>query len=247
MMPPPVPADEAARLKALHRYGILDTMPEPAFDALVKLAAHIAGTPVALLSMVDEHRQWFKARVGLAVTETPRNVSYCAHVVAERLTVYVPDAFRDHRFFDHPMAEGPRGVRFYTGIPLRTPDNHILGTLCVVDHQPRELSEAQLEALEALGEQAMHLMELRRRAGLQVRQPLEALRSMTALLLEDAKSSDFTPHQRHCLEQIAYYGEILYGALWRPEYEPRESGQAGNIWEASTAADVSSGPGDSSG
>lgn len=161
--PPPVPANEARRLEALHRYDILDTPPEPAFDDLARVVAHICGTSTALVSFVDEHRQWFKASVGFDVRETPRDLAFCAHAVAEpSRPLVVTDTLADERFADHPLVlDGPR-IRFYAGAQLMTSDGLALGTLCAIDQEPRELTAAQLSALQALARQVVDQLELRR-------------------------------------------------------------------------------------
>ncbi|WP_422931397.1 PAS domain S-box protein [Singulisphaera sp. PoT] len=155
------PKDELARLAALGRYAILDTGPEQAFDDLVRLAAFICGAPIALISLVDADRQWFKARYGLGVVETPRDVSFCSHAILGEGTFVVPDAALDDRFARNPLVTGDPGIRFYAGSPLVDPAGHPLGTLCVLDRVPRELGPAQLEMLRALGRQAMAQLEAR--------------------------------------------------------------------------------------
>jgi serine phosphatase RsbU (regulator of sigma subunit) len=152
---------EEARIAALRRYRILDTPPEEDFDDLVRLAAQICDVPIALISLVDRDRLWFKAKVGVDGTQMPRDNSFCAHAVAgERLVV--PDARLDERFKNHPVVTGEASFRYYAGVCLTTPDGHRLGTLCVLDRQPRELTEAQLDALSALSRQVIGQLELRR-------------------------------------------------------------------------------------
>jgi GAF domain-containing protein len=158
----PIPRDEKQRLKALHRYHILDTPPEENFDSITLLAAHICDAPVALLVLIDEDRQWFKSKVGVSLDETPRELSFCAHTIMKREIVMVPDARLDKRFARNPfVAAGPR-YRFYAGAPLVTPDNRALGTLCVIDAVLRTLSASQQADLQALSRLAMTEMELRR-------------------------------------------------------------------------------------
>jgi len=140
--------DETARLAALRQYRILDTEPEQAFDDLALLASHICQTPIALITLVDADRQWFKARHGVAVTQTSRAVSFCSHAIEHSGLFIVPDAREDARFRDNPfVAAGPQ-FRFYAGAPLLTRDGDALGTLCVIDRVPRTLSSGQLEALD---------------------------------------------------------------------------------------------------
>ena len=153
---------ERVRLAALRAYRILDTEPERSFDDLVMLAAQICGTPIAAISLVDADRQWFKSRLGLTATETPRDIAFCAHAIKQKETFEVPDALADERFRDNPLVAGEPGIRFYTGAPLITADGHALGALCVVDRRPRTLTTEQKEALEALRRQVVSQLELRR-------------------------------------------------------------------------------------
>ena len=153
--------NEVERLAALRRYDLLDTMPEQALDDLTSLAGHICDAPIALISLIDEERQWFKSRLGLSIEETPRDISFCAHVIAQPHLFTVPDASLDERFADSPLVTGEPHIRFYAGAPLVTPDGFALGTLCVFDRVPRNLSAAQEEALRALSRQVMAQLNLR--------------------------------------------------------------------------------------
>jgi PAS domain S-box-containing protein len=159
-----LPADEAQRLQALRDSAILDSEPEASFDSLTRLAAQICGTPIALVSLVDESRQWFKARVGLAVPETPRDVAFCAHAILRKEEVFeVTDACLDPRFASNPLVRADPNIRFYAGAPLITDGGHALGTLCVIDRAPRTLSESQRQALRLLAAHVTELIESRRR------------------------------------------------------------------------------------
>ena len=158
----PLPPTEAARLRALEAYRILDTAPEQVFDDLVAVAAHVCGAPMSLITLVDESRQWFKAKVGFTVNETKREHAFCAHAILDTAPLIVPDATTDARFADNPYVVTDPSIRFYAGAPLMTPDGHALGTLCVLDRVPRELTPEQRTALEALARQAGALLEWRR-------------------------------------------------------------------------------------
>jgi two-component system NtrC family sensor kinase len=156
-----VPTGEAARLAALDRYALLDTEPEQSFDDIVILAAHICRTPMALLSLVDDRRQWFKSRFGVQVQETPREMSICAYAIQQNKLFVVPDTTKDDRFKDNPLVVAEPKIRFYAGAPLVNEDGFALGTVCVVDREPRELDEEQKDALQSLARLALGQMELR--------------------------------------------------------------------------------------
>jgi GAF domain-containing protein len=152
---------ETARVAALNRYAILDSEPEQSFDDLVVLAAHICKTPMAMLSLVDDHRQWFKSKIGVEVRETPRDVAICAHTIKQDHLFVVPDTLQDARFRENPLVTGEPHIRFYAGAPLINDDGYALGTLCVLDREPRELNPEQKEAVNALSRLALRQMELR--------------------------------------------------------------------------------------
>jgi PAS domain S-box-containing protein len=155
-------APEPARLEELRGYGVLDTMPEEALDELTALAAKTCGTPISLVSLVDENRQWFKSRHGMEPQETPRNLSFCSYALGQSDILVVPDATKDPRFADNDLVTGDPGIRFYAGAPLITPENATLGTLCVIDRKPRELTEIQAQTLRVLARQVMVHLELSR-------------------------------------------------------------------------------------
>ena len=161
-MEAPRPKNEATRLKALRQLQILDTPPEAGFDDLTRLGAQICGTPTALVSLVDAERQWFKSKVGLEASETPRCVAFCAYTILQPDILIVPDALGDERFVTNPLVINPPYIRFYAGVPLITAEGQVLGSFCVIDYVPRQLEPYQLEALQALGRQAVAQIELRR-------------------------------------------------------------------------------------
>jgi PAS domain S-box-containing protein len=165
-MKAPIPENESARLRALRDYNILDTPPEIQFDDLTQLASYICGTPIAALTLIDEDRQWFKSQIGLGVDQTSRDAAFCAHgLLNPHELLEVPDALKDTRFADNPLVLGLPNIRFYAGAPIVNPDGLPLGSLCVIDRTPRDLSAAQLQALMALSRQASALLEMRKAVG----------------------------------------------------------------------------------
>ncbi|MGF7206558.1 GAF domain-containing protein [Skermanella aerolata] len=152
--------DELRRLEALKAYEILDTAPEAAFDRLTAVAAGLFQTPVSLVSLIDETRQWFKSCRGLAVTETPRDMAFCDHAIRADDVLVVPDATRDPRFRSNPLVVGEPHIRFYAGAPLRTPGGEVLGTLCVIDFKPRRPSPENIRLLALLAQAVVDALEL---------------------------------------------------------------------------------------
>lgn len=155
---------EAARQRELDTYGVVDSLPEAAYDDIVCLASALCGAPIALVSLIDRDRQWLKARVGFELAETPRSAAFCDHVIRNPdQLMEVPDATRDPRFQANPFVTGPDQVRFYAGMPLVTPSGAAVGTVCVLDREPRDLTDTQRKALAALARLTMNLLDARHR------------------------------------------------------------------------------------
>jgi PAS domain S-box-containing protein len=162
MIPAKPTPDESRRLEALREYNVLDTLPERALDDLTKLAAHLCGVPMATISLIDEDRQWFKSRLGMPATETPREISFCGHAIQQRELFIVPDATRDERFAGNPVVTTDPHICFYAGAPLVNEEDAALGMLCVMDHKPHTLNQEQKDVLQILAQQVMTHLELRR-------------------------------------------------------------------------------------
>ncbi|MGL5453221.1 MAG: sensor domain-containing diguanylate cyclase [Aeromonas sp.] len=158
MLEAPIPPDEPLRLSTLRRLSVLDSDAEERFDRLTRLARRVFSVPIAMVSLVDEERQWFKSCIGMDTTETPRNISFCGHVIMENRTFIVPDALLDPRFADNPLVVGEPGIRFYAGQPLQIAGGYKLGTLCIVDTVPRVMTQEDIGLLEDLA--AMVVREL---------------------------------------------------------------------------------------
>lgn len=209
---PNIPDNEIDRVQALRGYSILDTLPEQDFEDITKIASEVCQTPISLITLIDSDRQWFKSNHGLNVRETPRDYAFCAHAINrpdEILTV--KDSREDDRFVDNPLVTGYPNVIFYAGVPLVNPEGFSLGTICVIDNKPRELTVSQLESLRALSHQVVKLFELKRsnenlraiqkeiqtrNAELEqfayvishdIKSPLNNIISLTAILKEDQK------------------------------------------------------------
>jgi formate hydrogenlyase transcriptional activator len=206
----PVPENEQERLAALRRCGILDTAPEPAYDQLAELAASICGTPVAVVSLIDSDRQWFKSKIGLAISETARDVAFCAHTIVERDLLVVPDASADQRFAENPLVASEPHIRFYAGTPLITPEGHAVGTLCVLDYVPRGLSDQQREALRVLSSQVVTQLELRK-----TKTDLKDAESTTTSTVEALRASEefksrLLACSRDCIKVLDLEGRLLF-------------------------------------
>jgi anti-sigma regulatory factor (Ser/Thr protein kinase) len=194
-MKPSLHPEEQARLAALREYKILDTAPEQSFDDLTLLASQICDTPIALITLIDSDRQWFKSRIGVEVDETPRDLAFCAFAILQKDLLVVEDASKDPRFSDNPVVQADPKIRFYAGAQLCSSDELPLGTLCVLDRKPRQLSDGQHSALEALSRQVQAQLELRRNL-IELRQSLdlrdEAERVQKLLIQELQRAFDDT-------------------------------------------------------
>lgn len=193
-MAAPVPENESERLRRLRRYGILDTPPDPRFDRIARLAGRLLDCPIALISLVDEHRQWFKARVGLEASETSRADAFCAHTIMGEEVLVVNDAASDPRFSENPLVLGEPDIRFYAGAPLTLSGGLGMGTLCVIDRKPRELDEAGREVLVDLARMVVDAMENHRhsttliQAHLELASAHEELRAISDAISQDVRA-----------------------------------------------------------
>ena len=202
-MKAPLPEREAERLRALAAYELLDTQGEGSYDDITALASYICECPIALVVLLDKDRQWFKSKVGLEVSETPREQAFCAHaILGPNKTLIVPNAELDERFADNPLVRGDPRIRFYAGVPLNNPEGHSLGTLCVIDAKPRILTAGQSRALETLARQVVGLFELRR-TSLTLARALENVKTLEGLLPICANCKSIRDEQQnwHSLEE----------------------------------------------
>lgn len=215
-----LPGNEEGRLRALDDYAVLDTAPESQFDDLTQLAAQICATPTAVLTLVGQKRQWFKSRRGLDVSETHRDLAFCAHTILEPDLMEVPDAARDVRFADNALVTGPPHIRFYAGVPLRNQDGFALGALAVIDYEPRRLKEDQRNALRILGRQALAQMELRRsmarQAGLRLQAVLDSMFIFVGLFDLDGRIVEMNraPLDAARLRREDVIGKVFAETFW---------------------------------
>lgn len=193
MKPAPLPLNERERLVALRQTGILDTAPEAIFDQLTDLAARLCGTPIALITLVDVDRQWFKSHHGIDVLETPRDVAFCAYTILEEDLFVVDDALLDERFADNPLVAREPKIRFYAGSPLLTSDGHALGSFCVIDYEPHKLPPEHAQALKVLARHATAMLQLRR---------IHALLEVNSIEWERARRAGDTDASAAALEAL---------------------------------------------
>ncbi len=210
------------RLSALRGYNILDTQREPDFDDVVELASRICGTPISVVNLIDVDRQWFKAEVGLGVRETPLSTSLCAHAILEDEFVEIPDTLVDRRMADNPLVTGDKGLRFYAGALLKTADGLPLGTLCVLDYEPRVLTPLQRDTLRVLARQVMGQLDLRRalrqadvlrqEVDHRVKNSLQSLASIAGIQARAAggEAAEALRTMRGRIQSIAMLHELLY-------------------------------------
>ncbi len=220
-----IPENESARLKALYQYDILDTEAEKVFDDLTQLASEICDTPIALISLIDPDRQWFKSRVGLDAQETERDIAFCAHAIHQKEIFEVSDTHNDVRFKNNPLVTASPNIRFYAGAPLQTPDGYAIGTLCAISDQPKTLNEHQKKALEILGREVISQLELRLKIrelnrvsqhktdflsnlSHELRTPLNAIISLSQLMLHDQQNVVAECHRTY-LKHVDFSGKRL--------------------------------------
>ncbi len=201
---------EAQRLQDLHALKILDTAPEPVFDELVTLAGRVAGQPIALVSLLDESRQWFKAKVGVEMCSTDRDIAFCDHVIREQSELVVPDMHLDPRFVEHPLVVGEPYVRFYAGFPLVASTGYLLGALCVAGTSPSQLSEDQKDSLRTLARQIVVQLELRVRNVTQAREIQLRQAAEAELARSRAEFELLAEHSSDIISRLDNTGKILY-------------------------------------
>ena len=225
-----LPKNEIERLNALIEYDILDTEAEQVFDDLTELASEICETPISLISLVDPDRQWFKAKVGLDADETSREIAFCSHAILQDDIFEVPNALEDERFNDNPLVAGNPDIRFYAGMPLKTPTGFNIGTLCVISDQPKKLTSHQKKALAILGREVISQLELRiqnKKLALannfktqflanvshEIRTPLNAIIGLSDLLLKNESLCDIDEQAQAYIKQISFSGDRLLGII----------------------------------
>ena len=219
-----LPGNEVARLKKLRDYDILDSEASLEFDDLTLLASQICQAPIALISLVDENRQWFKSKIGITESETPRDIAFCAHGILQNEVFIVEDTLQDSRFVTNPLVTGPNQVRFYAGSPLIAEDGHALGMICVNDKVPRQLSSQQKEALQALSRQVVALIELRQnltklaQTNLDLEKAEDVLRKKNALIRIAGRITRTGGWALEMSDQKVFWSDEVFEIL---EYPPR--------------------------
>jgi formate hydrogenlyase transcriptional activator len=206
----PIPSNEEARLQAVKDSGILNTPPERCYDQLIELAASICDAPVAILSLIASDRQWFKSKLGLTFSETSRDVAFCSHTILGRDVLVVQDAQQDQRFADNLLVTSDPNIRFYAGAPLITPEGHALGTLCVLDYVPRQLSEQQREALRVLSSQAVAQIELRKTRSHLQNAETHGHSATEALRASEEFKSRLIACSRDCIKVLDLEGHLIF-------------------------------------
>ncbi|MFY8275430.1 ATP-binding protein [Pseudoalteromonas sp. SSDWG2] len=226
MIKPPKPQNEQARIDALNSYEVLDTESERLFDDFTQLASEVCETPISLISLIDPNRQWFKSKVGLDVNETARDIALCSYAILQDDILEVPDALKDERFVDNPLVTGAPFLRFYAGMPLKTPDGYNIGTLCVIDQKPKTLNKHQRNALKILAREVIAQFELRQKnkklelankykteflstVSHEIRTPLNAIVGLSELALEHTKIDSVDAQILEFIKQINGSGAQL--------------------------------------
>jgi signal transduction histidine kinase/CheY-like chemotaxis protein len=226
----PPTIDEAARLKSLYDYDILDTEAEKTFDDITQLVAQICNMPISLISLVDSERQWFKSKIGLAPQQTAKDIAFCTHAIHQKKVFEVEDTLHDERFFDNPLVTSTPNIRFYAGTPLVSPDGHVIGTLCVIDNKPNKLTQDQRQALEVLGRSVISQMELRKNNKIlklanehkteflsnmshELRTPLNAIIGFSHLMLENTQDYKMPQKFAEYVKHIDYSGRRLLSVV----------------------------------
>lgn len=226
MISAPLTHDEEARLQALYGYDILDTEAEKVFDDLTLLASDICQTPIALISLIDPDRQWFKSKVGLSAEETSRDIAFCAHAIHERQVFEINDTHEDERFQDNPLVTSDPNIRFYAGAQLVTPEGHAIGTLCAISDKPKKLTSKQRNALEILSREVISQLELRKKVkqlavanqrkseylsniSHELRTPLNAIVSFSQIMLSDLQNHRFPAKFKQYLKHLDSSGKRL--------------------------------------
>jgi signal transduction histidine kinase/CheY-like chemotaxis protein len=226
----PPTVDEAARLKSLYDYDILDTKAEKIFDDITQLVAQICNMPISLISLVDSERQWCKSKIGLAPQQTSKDIAFCTHAIHQKKVFEVEDTLHDERFFDNPLVTSTPNIRFYAGTPLVSPDGHVIGTLCVIDNKPNKLTQDQRQALEVLGRSVISQMELRKNNKIlklanehkteflsnmshELRTPLNAIIGFSHLMLENTQDYKMPQKFAEYVKHIDYSGRRLLSVV----------------------------------